>query len=100
VTKVKADDVALKLLSPYDPTIMYAKDFSLYEYAGREEIYGEQCRGARVFYNGRTYEIWVSERLGILMRMRVGDVDMTVNMVNPQDIPDTTFQFPSGYKVK
>ena len=100
VTKVKVDDVALKVLSPYDPTIMYAKDFSLYEYIGRDEINGEQCRHARVFYSGKTYEIWVSERLGILMRLIVGDVDMTVSTVIEQDIPDTTFQFPSGYKVK
>ena len=100
VSKVKSTDAAVKLLSPYDPTIMYAKDFTFYEYLGRDSIMGEMCRGALVLYGVRTYEIWVSERLGILMRMIVDDVDMTVIGVTEKDVPDSTFQLPSGYKVK
>lgn len=100
VSKVKPNDLALKVLAPYDPSIMYATDFSLYAYEGREEIKGEQCRGANVIYNGKSYELWVSERLGILMRMSVDDVYMTVTIVNEQDIPDDKFALPSGYKVK
>ncbi|MBP7110620.1 MAG: hypothetical protein KBB09_03510 [Firmicutes bacterium] len=100
VSKVKPNDLALKVLAPYDPSIMYATDFSLYAYKGREEIRGEQCRGANVIYNGKSYEIWVSERLGVLMKMSVDDVYMTVTMVNEQDIPDDRFALPSGYKVK
>ena len=100
VSKVKPDDTLLKVLSPYDPTIVYATDFDSYEYIGRAEISGEQCRWARVFYKGRSYELWVSERLGILMRIKVGDVDMTVGLFYEQDVPDTSFQLPSGYKVK
>lgn len=100
VSKVKPNDLALKVLSPYDPSIMYATDFSLYAYEGREEIKGEQCRGANVIYNGKSYELWVSERLGILMRMSVDDVYMSVTVVNEQDIPDDKFALPVGYKVK
>ncbi len=100
VNKVKPDDTLLKVLSPYDPTIVYAKDFDSYDYIGRAEISGEQCRWARVFYKGRSYELWVSERLGILMRIKVGDVDMTVGLFYEQDVPETSFQLPSGYKVK
>ncbi len=100
VNKVKATDAAVKLLSPYDPTIMYAKDFAIYEYLGRDEIMGERCCGALVLYGVKTYEIWVSERLGILMRMIVDDVNMTVTSIIENDFKDLTFQLPSGYKVK
>lgn len=100
VNKVKPGDVLLQVLAPYDPTIAYAKDFASYEYIGREQIAGEMCRGALVLYNGRPYEVWVSEKYGMIMSLSSQNLRMDVNSVYEKDVPDSSFQLPSGYKVK